>query len=93
MDQMMVDVTGIEGVCRGEEAILFGGDATGSIPVTELAARCGTIPYETVCLIGRRVPRVYLRQGGGDWRCRLYPSPAIEAAGGMALASHCNRSK
>ncbi len=63
MDQMMVDVTGIEGVCRGEEAILFGGDATGSIPVTELAARCGTIPSETVCLIGRRVPRVYLRQG------------------------------
>ena len=63
MDQMMVDVTGIEGVKQGDEATLFGGDGDRVIPATEIAELCGTIPYETVCLVGRRVPRVYIREG------------------------------
>ena len=63
MDQMMVDVTGIEGVRPGDAATLAGRDGGECIPMEELAAREGSIPYETACLVGRRVPRVYI-QGG-----------------------------
>jgi alanine racemase len=31
--------------------------------VEELAALAGTIPYETICLVGKRLPRVYKRDG------------------------------
>ena len=62
MDQMMVDVTGLD-VKPGDTATLFGEDGGAVLPVETLAALAGTINYETVCAIGRRVPRVYLRGG------------------------------
>lgn len=62
MDQMMVDVTGLD-VRAGDTATLFGEDGGALLPVEELAGLAGTINYETVCTIGRRVPRVYLRGG------------------------------
>ena len=63
MDQCMLDVTGIPGVDAGSVVTVFGRDGDVVIPVEEVAALSGTISYETVCLIGKRVPRVYL-QGG-----------------------------
>ncbi len=57
MDQMVVDVTGIEGVTQGDEVILFGGE----LPVETVAKLCDTINYELVCGVSRRVPRVYLK--------------------------------
>jgi alanine racemase len=57
MDQCMVDVTGIEKAQAGDEALLFGG---GMLPVEQVAAHMGTINYEVVCMVGKRVPRRYI---------------------------------
>lgn len=62
MDQFMVDVTGIEGVCRGDSVTLIGRDGTEEIRMDELAAKCGTINYEIACNINKRIPRRYLKQ-------------------------------
>lgn len=64
MDQCMVDVTDIPGeVKTGDEAVIFGVQGNREITVDELAALYQTINYEVVCLIGKRVPRVYLKDG------------------------------
>jgi alanine racemase len=69
MDTCMVDVSAIDDspVTAGDEVILFGpvGGATGTdlITVDDLAGWLDTINYEVTCLIGRRVPRAYLRDG------------------------------
>ena len=63
MDQCMLDVTGIPDVRPGQTVTVFGREGGAAIPVEEVAALCSTISYETVCLIGKRVPRVYLRHG------------------------------
>lgn len=63
MDQTVVDVTGIPKAQEGDEVLLFGSDANGTLPVEEYSALCGTINYETVCLVGKRVPRIYYENG------------------------------
>lgn len=60
MDQMMFDVTKIEGVSEGDEVVLIGSSGDETITADELADACGTIGYEIVCGIGKRVPRVYI---------------------------------
>lgn len=55
MDQIMVDVSGAGEVKMGDEVILIGGE----ISASEIAKKCGTISYEIVCNIGRRVSRYY----------------------------------
>ena len=60
MDQFMVDVTGIENVSVEDEVVLFGKQGEHEIPVEEIASLLGTINYEIVCMIGKRVPRVYV---------------------------------
>ena len=62
MDQMMIDVTGMD-VKTGDTVTLFGTDGEATLAVEELSALADTINYETVCLIGRRVPRVYIQNG------------------------------
>lgn len=56
MDQCMIDMTGTDARV-GDTVTLFGGDAQA---LSALAARAGTIEYETLCLISSRVPRVYV---------------------------------
>ncbi len=63
MDQLMLDVTGIDGVKEGDLVTVFGRDGDAFLPVEELAQLCGTIPYEIICMEGKRVPRIYMRQG------------------------------
>lgn len=63
MDQMMVDVTGVPDVRIGDEVTLIGKDGTEEITADELARLEGTINYEIVCNLGRRVPRIYYRDG------------------------------
>ena len=63
MDQCMIDVTGIEDVKVGDEVVLFGKQGEGFIHIDELAEKLDTINYEIVCMISRRVPRVYVRNG------------------------------
>lgn len=65
MDQLMVDVTEIDGVRSGDVVTLIGGENGKSITLDDFAALNGTINYEEACLIGRRVPRVYI-QGGRE---------------------------
>lgn len=54
MDQLMVDISGIDGVRCGDEALMMGGDG---ISADELAASANTINYEVTCLISKRVGR------------------------------------
>ncbi|MGN0976135.1 MAG: alanine racemase [Gemmiger sp.] len=61
MDQTMVDVTRIPGVRMGDEVTVFGAAPADS--ATDVAGKTGTINYEVVCGISRRVPRVYLQNG------------------------------
>ena len=63
MDQMMIDVTGIPNVQEGDVVTLFGEQDGALLPVEELAQLTGTINYEVVSVVGRRVPRVYLENG------------------------------
>lgn len=63
MDQMMVDVTDIPDVKVGDVATIFGSDGDEFISADEVAAHAGTIGYEIVCGISRRVPRVYVEDG------------------------------
>ena len=63
MDQLMIDVTHIPGVRTGDVVTLFGKDGKEEITLDELAALAGTISYELLCMIGRRVPRVYCENG------------------------------
>ncbi|TYP79330.1 alanine racemase [Paenibacillus methanolicus] len=63
MDQTMIDVTSFPDLKAGETVTLFGMSAGERISIHEVAFHMGTIPYEVVCLIGKRVPRVYVRHG------------------------------
>ncbi len=63
MDMTVVDVTGVEGVCAGDVVTVFGSDGPERIPLEELAEYVGTISYELACVIAKRVPRVYYRDG------------------------------
>jgi alanine racemase len=59
MDFIMVDVTEIPNVSLGDEAILMGKQGKEQITAEEIAEKIDSIPYEVLCLIGKRVPRVY----------------------------------
>jgi alanine racemase len=58
MDQTTLDVTDISGVQIGEEVVIIGQQGGDSITAFELADLAGTIPYEVLCNIAARVPRV-----------------------------------
>ncbi|WP_010648662.1 alanine racemase [Oceanobacillus massiliensis] len=61
MDQSMIDVSGIESVAKSDVVTLFGDPANGYVSLKEVADLMATIHYEAACLIGERVPRVYIR--------------------------------
>jgi alanine racemase len=58
MDQTMVDVTGIPDAAIGDEVVLLGSQGHDSITAWDLADLAGTIPWEVLCAIGSRVPRL-----------------------------------
>jgi alanine racemase len=66
MDLITVDVTDLAGVAPGDEVKLLGRDGGEEISAEELAEKLGTISYEVLCDVGRRVPRVY-RDGRRLW--------------------------
>lgn len=63
MDQMMVDVTGIEDVSVNDEVTLIGKDGEECISVEEIANLAGSFNYEFICGLGKRIPRNYYRGG------------------------------
>lgn len=63
MDMVMVDVTAMSGVREGEEVVLLGRQGDETLFADTWAAHLGTITYEVLCNISKRVPRTYLWQG------------------------------
>jgi alanine racemase len=60
MDLTLIDVTAIPGAEEGDEVILIGCSGTARVDAPELAQHCGTVPYEILCGISKRVPRLHL---------------------------------
>jgi alanine racemase len=60
MDLTLLDATDIPGVSVGDEVILIGKSDHCSITALEIAQQLDTVPYEVLCSIGKRVPRVYV---------------------------------
>jgi alanine racemase len=58
MDQTIVDVTGLGGVEIGDEVVLIGSQGDHSITAYDIADQTATIPYEVLCAINHRVPRI-----------------------------------
>lgn len=60
MDLTTVDVSGVSGVAVGDEVLLLGEQGGAVLDARDLALASGTIPYEVLTNVSRRVPRVYL---------------------------------
>lgn len=60
MDMIMVDVTDVESVAIGDDAVFIGRQGGEEVTAVEVARALGTISYEVLCGIGKRVPRVYV---------------------------------
>ncbi|MBR5485683.1 MAG: alanine racemase [Oscillospiraceae bacterium] len=63
MDQMMVDVTAVPNVVRGSEVVLAGKSGELEVTLDELGGIMGTVNYEICCIVSKRMPRVYLKNG------------------------------
>ncbi|MTK12116.1 MAG: alanine racemase [Clostridiaceae bacterium] len=63
MDQCMIDVTDVGDVKPGDEVILMGSDGNLKFNADDMAAILGTINYEVICMVSKRVPRVYIENG------------------------------
>lgn len=62
MDMCMVDVTDAPDVKEGDVAILYGSDGTNDQPVEAGAEIMNTISYELMCVLTKRIPRIYLNK-------------------------------
>jgi alanine racemase len=67
MDMTMADVTEVPSVAAGDEVVLFGRQKGAEIRVDEVADLQQTVSYEVTSVIGRRVARLYLRDGATAW--------------------------
>ena len=63
MDQTMIDVTEMTAINTNNIITLFGDPNDGYISLGEVADQMNTIHYEAACLIGKRVPRIYVQNG------------------------------
>ncbi|KZL90251.1 alanine racemase [Clostridium magnum] len=63
MDQCMIDVTEIEDVKVGDKVILMGSDGEVKFDAEDIAKILGSIENEVLCMISKRVPRVYIKNG------------------------------
>lgn len=60
MDMCMVDVTDVPEARVGDPVTVLGTGENGAPSVCGLASQLGTIPYEILCSISKRIPRIYL---------------------------------
>lgn len=63
MDQFMVDVTHIPEAKEGDTVVLIGADGNEMITMEELSEISGRFNYEFACDLGKRIPRVYRKNG------------------------------
>lgn len=66
MDVTVVDVTDVPGVEPGDVATVLGRDGDEEMTLEEMARECGTIPYEILTGLGRRLPRVEGADADGE---------------------------
>ena len=59
MDMCMIDATPLSGLAPGDSVEIFGANR----PVESVAKQCGTISYELLCAVSKRVPRYYYSNG------------------------------
>jgi alanine racemase len=59
MDMLMVDVTDVPDIALGDPVTLIGSDGDQVITVDDLAGWAGTVSYEILCGVSKRVPRIY----------------------------------
>ena len=60
MDQLMLDLGPSGEAYNGDDVLLFGTRGKDSVPLEELCSLLDTIPYELICRVSSRVPRVYV---------------------------------
>lgn len=60
MDMCMVDITRVPDAKVGDTVTIFGAEGDDMIEVDSLSGRLNTIPYEILCGINKRIPRIYL---------------------------------
>lgn len=63
MDQLMLDVSSIKDVHEGDVVTVFGKCGNTEISVEDLANLASTINYEIICMVSKRVPRLYYKNG------------------------------
>lgn len=63
MDYTMLDVGEVLSAKEGDEVVAFGSQGHEEIRADELARELGTISYEVLCNISKKVPRVYCQEG------------------------------
>lgn len=63
MDQCMIDITDCGDAYVGDEVIVMGEENGISNNADDIAKRLGTISYEVLCMVSKRVPRVYVKNG------------------------------
>lgn len=63
MDQMMVDITGIDGVKIENDVTLLGSEGDCVITAEELGNMSESFNYEFICGVGKRVPRIFVLEG------------------------------
>jgi len=63
MDLCLLAVTDVPHVAEGDRVVLLGSMGEETISAAELASLVGTLPYEILCAISPRVPRVYVSGG------------------------------
>lgn len=63
MDQCMADVTDIQGVCEGDDVVIYGDGSHHTLDLQTVSQMAGTNKNELVARMTRRVPRVYIKGG------------------------------
>lgn len=63
MDQCMIDITDCGDVKIGDEVIVMGEKDGIRNNADDVANMLGTISYEVLCMVSKRVPRVYIENG------------------------------
>ena len=63
MDLIMVDVSNIDGLNVGDEVIIIGASNNSNITVMEMSNLSNRFYYEILCLLNKRIPRIYLSNG------------------------------
>ncbi len=63
MDMTMIDLTGFDDPASGEEVVIFGNQGEKKLSVDDVAGWDGSLNYEVLCRISKRVVRIYMKSG------------------------------